>query len=312
MKSDFIDCMLECQKFGFSEEQKQEAMNSMKTRLMLSGKFPDYPNSEELIDENVLQSQKLTDELSQFISDDQLSGQLAISSSLIDFHFDLSITGGAVDYSLTGNATRHLIATWIKHLIVCAHGKSAASEKTQPEQEKSEQEKNEVAPATESAVSSVAVCIVKNTQSKTVSIKTEQFSVIEQQQACVYLTTLLDIFTRGLEHPLLIAPDLADKLMSGIQADPDFEPFSASADDYFHHPEIANRWSTFFDATNFPSPFVVDKYFTHYFPQYIEKDKETISDLLAIYQPLKKHMLAKNTVKSGAKSGTKTAKKGSF
>jgi exodeoxyribonuclease V gamma subunit len=100
--------------------------------------------------------------------------------------------------------------------------------------------------------------------------------------------------------------------MSGIQADPDFDPFAASADDYFHHPEIANRWSTFFDATNFPSPFVVDKYFTHYFPQYVEKNKETISDLLAIYQPLKKHMLAKSTVKSGAKSGTKTAKKGSF
>ncbi|WP_049786983.1 exodeoxyribonuclease V subunit gamma [Brumicola nitratireducens] len=320
MKSDFIDCMLECQKFGFSEEQKQEAMNSMKTRLMLSGKFPDYPNSEELIDENALQSQKLTDELSQFISDDQLSGQLAISSSLIDFHFDLSITGGAVDYSLTGNATRHLIATWIKHLIVCAHGNSATSEKTQPEQVESEQveseqveseqEENELVPATESAVSSVAVCIVKNTQSKTVSIKIEQFSVIEQQQALAYLSTLLDIFTRGLERPLLIAPDLADKLMSGIQADPDFEPFSASADDYFHHPEIANRWSTFFDATNFPSPFVVDKYFTHYFPQYIEKDKETISDLLAIYQPLKKHMLTKITVKSGAKSGAKTARKG--
>jgi len=300
MKSDFIDCMLECQKFGFSDEQKQAAINTMKTRLMLSGKFPDYPNSEELIDENALQSQKLTDELSQFISDDQLSGQLAVSSNLIDFHFDLSMTGGAVDYSLTGNATRHLIATWIKHLIACACDKSLGSEQKQPEHKMEDGMQDG-----DSALSSVTVCIVKNTQLKTVSIKTEQFSFIEQEQARVYLSTLLGIFTRGLKRPLLIAPDLADKLMAGIQADPEFEPNAANADDYFAHPEIANRWSTFFDAANFPSAFVVDKYFTHYFPQSIEKDKETIVDLLAIYQPLKKHMLTKKNAKKSAKNTKK-------
>lgn len=305
MKSDFIDCILEYQKLGLSEEQKREAMKAMKTKLMLSGKFPNYPNSEDLIDENALQSQKLTDQLSQFISDEQLSGQLALSSSLIDFHFDLSLTGGAIDYSLTGNGSRHLIATWIKHLIVCASGKSAASGKAQPEQQEPEQQEPELTTVTESAVSSVAVCIVKNTQTKTVSIKTEHFNFIEQTQACAYLSTLLDIFARGLERPLLIAPDLADKLMSGIQADPDFDPFAASADEYFHHPEIANRWSTFFEASNFPSQFVVDKYFIHYFPQYVEKDKETIRDLLAIYQPLKKHMSVKSTTKSSAKTATK-------
>lgn len=304
MKSDFIDCMLECQKFGFSEQQKQAAMDKMKTRLMLSGKFPDYPDSAELIDENALQSQKLTDEFTQFISDDQLSGQLALSSRLIDFHFDLSTTGGAIDYSLTGNAARHLIATWIKHLIACACDKPLGSEQKRPEHELQDGVKGGIQ-GDDSAISSVTVCIVKNTQSKTVSIKTEQFNFITQEQARDYLTTLLEIFNRGLQRPLLIAPDLADKLMAGIQADPDFDPNAASADDYFVHPEIANRWSTFFDAANFPSSFVVDKYFTHYFPQSVEKDKETIVDLLAIYQPLKKHMLTKNNAKKSAKNTKK-------
>ncbi len=300
MKSDFIDCMLACQKFGFSDEQKQDAMHGMKTRFMLSGKFPDYPNTEALIDENALQSQKLTNELSQFISDEHLSGQLAISSSMIDFQFDLSITGGAIDYSLSGNGSRHLIATWIKHLIVCASNQAAM-----PEHDRQEDLVPIGAHDGASGVSSVAVCIVNNTQSNTISIKTEQFNVIEQEQAQAYLSTLLTVFKRGLERPLLIAPDLADKLMCGIQADPDFQPLSATVDDYFYHPEIANRWSTFFDANNFPSPFVVDKYFTHYFPHYVEKDKETISDLLAIYQPLKQHMLAKSTNKKNVKNARK-------
>ncbi len=59
MKSDFIDCLLECEKAGFPQEQKQDVLNTMKTGLMLSGKFPDYPNSEALIDENAEHSQKL-------------------------------------------------------------------------------------------------------------------------------------------------------------------------------------------------------------------------------------------------------------
>jgi exodeoxyribonuclease V gamma subunit len=146
-------------------------------------------------------------------------------------------------------------------------------------------------------LSSYTICIIKTPQAKVVSIKTEQFTFVEQQQASAYLSNLLDIFNRGNASPLLIAPDLADKLMSGIKSDPDFVPDIADADAYYKHPEIAKRWSTFFDAGNFPSQFVIDKYFTHYFPHYVEKDRQTIRDLLSIYQPLKKHMVIKSSKK---------------
>jgi exodeoxyribonuclease V gamma subunit len=289
MKSDFIDCLLECEKAGFPQEQKQDVLNTMKTGLMLSGKFPDYPNSEALIDENAEHSQKLVKELSKYVSEEVLSGQLSMSNTLIDFHFDLSNLRGAVDYSLTGNSSRHLIGTWIKHLIVCALTKPLTSSN------------NEVADETdvvEPNLSSYTICIIKTPQSKVVSIKTEEFTFIEQEQARAYLSNLLDIFNRGNASPLLIAPDLADKLMSGIQSDPDFIPDIACADAYYQHPEIANRWSTFFDAGNFPSQFVIDKYFTHYFPHYVETDRQTIRDLLSIYQPLKKHMSIKSSKKA--------------
>ena len=284
MKSDFINCLLECDKSGFPQEQKQDVLNTMKTGLMLSGKFPDYPNSEALIDENAEHSQKLVNELSKYVSEEVLSGQLSISNALIDFHFDLSNVGGAVDYSLTGNSSRHLIGSWIKHLIVCAFDKplNPSSNKVADETE-----------VVEPNLSSYTICIIKNPQSKVVSIKAEQFTFIEQEQARAYLSNLLDIFNRGNASPLLIAPDLADKLMLGIKSDPDFIPNIAGADTYYQHPEIANRWSTFFDAGNFPSQFVIDKYFTHYFPHYVETDKQTICDLLSIYQPLKKHMVIK-------------------
>jgi exodeoxyribonuclease V gamma subunit len=289
MKSDYINFLLECEKFGFPQEQKQDVLNTMKTSLMLSGKFPDYPNSEVLIDENAEHSQKLVKELSKYVSEEVLSGQLSISNALIDFHFDLSNLGGAVDYSLTGNSTRHLIGTWIKHLIVCAFA--------QPLSSSSNKLANQIDVAGLN-LSSYTICIIKNPQSKVVSIKTEQFTFIEQEEASAYLSTLLDVFNRGNASPLLISPDLADKLMSGIKSDPDFIPDTAGTDNYYQHPEIANRWSTFFDAGNFPSQFVIDKYFTHYFPHYVEKDKQTIRDLLSIYQPLKKHMVTRSAKKA--------------
>jgi exodeoxyribonuclease V gamma subunit len=288
MKSDFIDCLLECEKAGFPKEQKQDVLNTMKTGLMLSGKFPDYPNSEALIDENVEHSQKLVKELCKYVSEEVLSGQLSMSNALIDFHFDLSNLRGAVDYSLTGNSSRHLIGTWIKHLIVCALTKPLNP---------SSDEVADGADVVKPSLSSYTICIIKTPQAKVVSIKTEQFTFVEQQQASAYLSNLLDIFNRGNASPLLIAPDLADKLMSGIKSDPDFVPDIADADAYYKHPEIAKRWSTFFDAGNFPSQFVIDKYFTHYFPHYVEKDRQTIRDLLSIYQPLKKHMVIKSSKK---------------
>lgn len=291
MKSDFIDGLLECEKAGFPPEQKQDVLNTMKTGLMLSGKFPDYPNSEALIDENAEHSQKLVKELSKYVSEEVLSGQLSMSNALIDFHFDLSNLRGAVDYSLTGNSSRHLIGTWIKHLIACA-----LTEPLNPSSNEVADENDVV----ECNLRSYTICIIKTPQSKVVSIKTEQFIFIEQEQAGAYLSNLLDIFNRGNASPLLISPDLADKLMSGIKSDPDFIPDIAGADAYYQHPEIANRWSTFFDAGNFPSQFIIDKYFTHYFPDYVEKDRQTISDLLSIYQPLKAHMV----IKSGKKART--------
>jgi exodeoxyribonuclease V gamma subunit len=289
MKSDFIDCLLECERLGCSESEKQDAVDAMKKRLMLSGNLPDYPNTEGLIDENSELSQKLVTELATYVSDEVLSGQLSISNALIDFHFDLSNVGGAIDYSLSGNSSRHLIGTWIKHLVVCAFTKTVNGGSNND---------NEDIQFVEPTLRTHAVCIVKNAQSKTVSIKTEQFTCIEQEQAIAYLSNLLEVFNRGNVSPLLIAPDLADKLMSGIKSDPDFEPDSANVEMYYHHPEISNRWSTFFDAGNFPSQFVIDKYFTHYFPHHVEKDKGTLRDLLSIYQPLKKHMKTKNAKKA--------------
>ncbi|MFT7258585.1 MAG: exodeoxyribonuclease V gamma subunit [Glaciecola sp.] len=289
MKSDFIDSLLECENLGCTESEKQDALNAIKTRLMLSGNLPDYPNSEELIDENSEQSQKLVTELATYVSGEVLSGQLSISDLLIDFHFDLSNHGGALDYSLSGNSSRHLIGTWIKHLVVCAFTKTIDAGTNKDSEDMQVVEPN---------LSSYAVCIIKNPQSKTVSIKTEQFTFIEQEQALAYLSDLLDVFTRGNTNPLLIAPDLADKLMSGIKSDPDFEPYSESVETYYQHPEISNRWSTFFDAGNFPSQFVIDKYFTHYFPHHVEKDQGTLRDLLSIYQPLKKHMKTKSAKKA--------------
>jgi exodeoxyribonuclease V gamma subunit len=289
MKSDFIDCLLECERLGFSESEKQDALDAMKTRLMLSGNLPDYPNTEGLIDENSELSQKLVTELATYVSDEVLSGQLSISNALIDFHFDLSNVGGALDYSLSGNSSRHLIGTWIKHLIVCAFTKTVDAGSNND---------SEDIQFVEPSLRTHAVCIVTNAQSKTVSIKTEQFTCIEQEQAIAYLSNLLDVFNRGNASPLLIAPDLADKLMSGIKSDPDFEPNSANVENYYQHPEISNRWSAFFDAGNFPSQFVIDKYFTHYFPHHVEKDEGTLRDLLSIYQPLKKHMKTKSAKKA--------------
>jgi exodeoxyribonuclease V gamma subunit len=286
MKSDFINCLLECEKLGYSESEKQDAIDRIKTRLMLSGNLPDYPNSEALIEENAEQSQKLVTELATYVSGQIISGQLSISNAVIDFHFDLSNLGGALDYSLSGSSSRHLIGTWIKHLVVCAFTKTIDTDKDSDDMQ-----------VGESNLSSSAVCIIKNPQSKIVSIKTEQFTFIEQAQALAYLSDLLDVFNRGNTNPLLIAPDLADKLMSSIKSDPDFEPYSESVETYYQHPEISNRWSTFFDATNFPSQFVIDKYFTHYFPHHVEKDQGTLRDLLSIYQPLKKHIKTKSTKK---------------
>jgi len=291
MKLEFIDGLLECEKLGYCDEQKQALLNAMKTRLMLSGKFPDYPNIEDLIDENSEHSQKLVTQLSTYVSDEVLNGQLTISNVLIDFYFDLSNVGGALDYSLSGNSTRHLIGTWIKHLVVCAY-----TDTTELCINQQGEDSQVVVPN----LSSYAICIVKNPQSKVVSIKTQEFSFIEQPQAIAYLSDLLAIFNRGNASPLLVAPDLADKLMSGIKSDPEFEPYSASVESYYQHPEISNRWSTFFDAGNFPSQFVVDKYFTHYFPHYVEKDQETLRDLLSIYQPLKKHMINRSAKKARA------------
>jgi exodeoxyribonuclease V gamma subunit len=291
MKSDFIDCLLECDKLGSSDDEIQAALDAMKRRLMLSGSLPDYPNSEALIEENAEHSQKLVTELSTYVSEEVLSGQLSISNAVIDFHFNLSNVGGAIDYSLTGNSSRHLIGAWIKHLILCAL--------TKPDDACTNKD-GEDTQVVESSLSTYVVCIIKNSQSKAVSIKTEQFTFIEQQQAIAYLSDLLDIFNRGNASPLLIAPDLADKLMSGIKSDPDFEPYSANLETYYQHPEISNRWSTFFDAGNFPSQFVIDKYFTHYFPHYVEKDQDTLRDLLSIYQPLKKHMKTKSAKKARA------------
>jgi exodeoxyribonuclease V gamma subunit len=289
MKSDFIDCLLECEHLGCSESEKQNALDTMKARLMLTGKLPDNSNSEALIDENAEHSQKLVTELATYVSDDVFSGQLSISNALIDFHFDLSNVGGAIDYSLSGNSSRHLIGAWIKHLVVCAYTKTVDAGTSKDSEDMQ---------VVEPTLSTYVVCIVKNQQSKVVSIKTEQFTFIEQEQAISYLSNLLAVFNRGNASPLLIAPDLADKLMSGLKSDPDFEPYSASVETYYQHPEISNRWSTFFDAGNFPSQFVVDKYFTHYFPHYVEKDQDTLRDLLSIYQPLKRHMKTKSAKKA--------------
>jgi exodeoxyribonuclease V gamma subunit len=344
MKANFLDCLLESEQLALSEAETQDSIEAMKKALILSGQFPDDPNTQVLIDETSESSLLLAKELSNYVSDDVLSGQLVIESSQfqnqnlentrVDFNIDLSNRGGALDYSLSGNSNRHIIGAWIKHLVVCAqqpmamdgeldqyeeHAENPESAQSAVSLESKESKENTEAletaerlerpedtknEALSSEIVSHTLCMVKDTSKKEVSIKTIQFTPVNAKQAKEYLASLVDIYQRGAQRPLLLSPDLAEKLMATVKLDSDFEPFTADLDTYCEHPEVASRWSSFFESSNFSSQFVVDKYFIHYFPNTVEKDRDTLRDLLAIYQPMKSHLLSsKNKAKKNSKKG---------
>jgi exodeoxyribonuclease V gamma subunit len=301
MKSDFIDCLIECQQQGRSEPETVQAIEQMKTRLLLSGDFPDDPNSSPLIDENSRDSQMLVDELLNYLSNEILSGQYSFQDTSrqkkfsIDFSVELSNTGGVIDYNVSGAGNRHLIGTWIKHLIVCAQKERVLEVNDERGHDEDKLDN----------VSSYVVCLVKSTQKKEASVKVVEFTSLTPDEATSYLVNLLDIYQRGLESPLALSPDLAEKLMSGMTSDRDFDPNTADLEAYYQHPEIASRWSSFFEASNYTSQFVIDKYFIHYFPHSIEKNRDILRDMLTIYQPLNSHIASKS---KGTKKTTKARK----
>jgi exodeoxyribonuclease V gamma subunit len=293
MKADFLDCLLECEHAELSEAETQKSLDDLKKSLILSGQFPDDPNTAVLIDETSDSSLLLANELSNYMSDDAISGQLVIDNNHIDFSIELSNRNGALDYSLSGNSNRHIIGAWIKHLIVCAQ--QAIEDNGLQDENSDNSESAEIITHT--------LCMVKDPKKNEVSIKTIQFTALSAHQAQEYLASLIDIYQRGVKEPLLLSPDLAEKLITGIKSDKEFEPLVANCDTYFEHPEIANRWSAFFETGNFSSQFVEDKYFIHYFPNAIEKDRDTIRDLLTIYQPMRRHMVLKKSNSSKTSVG---------
>lgn len=277
MKQAFVECITTCDEAAYSELEKDAAIQALKTCLKLSGKLPDFPNTEQLIDENAAISETLVSELNHYkpavLSDDKFAGQLTVNDIAIDYTIALSSGGGALDYSLTGNHSRHLIGTWIKHLIICA---SQASEE----------------------ITSSLVCLVKNSTTKEETVKTLHFEAIARELATTYLVQLTEIFKRGCLAPLLISPDLADKLMAKISNNKDFDPLTADLFAYAQEPEIGRRWSTFFKPSEHASQFIKDKYFVHYFAQEVAQDEQTIADILNIYQPLKREMKTKKATKA--------------
>lgn len=286
----FTDCLVECEQLGLSADETAIALNKLQKECLLSGDLPDNMRSELIVEDAADNSAQLIEALSPYISDKSVKGYLREQNATFDYQFNIGKLGGVVEYHPNGNSFRHVIGVWIKHLIICAAGD------TRNASEVDSDTKAEPAPIT-----SVFASLNRNKLSGKVSVKLDHFEAVEQQSALLQISAMLDIYYRGLQQPLLIAPDLADALMRGIKSDKDFEPLTADKNMYYQHPEIASRWGSVFNSSFSPLTFVQDKYFVHYYPNIAEMTCPIIEDLLTIYQPLKTSMKSVKQTRKGGK-----------
>jgi hypothetical protein len=157
---------------------------------------------------------------------------------------------------------------WLLHLCFCAEqGTMHAGEDDAP------------------ASPILLVSLAKNAKKQAV-IQQNTFRPVDAEHAKQQLILIIHHYAQGMLSPSLAIHELAAVLIKKVTGDKEFNPHTASKDEYLQHAAIKDRWEKVFTDTYRPAFFVQSPYFGHYFDDIPQFNAANVAAPLECYQSM--------------------------
>jgi hypothetical protein len=129
------------------------------------------------------------------------------------------------------------------------------------------------------------VSLSKNTKKQAV-IQQSIFRPVDAELAKQHLILIIHHYAQGMLSPSLAINELAERLIKKVTSDKEFNPHTASIDEYLQHGEIKDKWEKVFTDTYHPAFFIQSPYFGHYFDHMPQFNAANIAAPLECYQSM--------------------------